>query len=250
MTDNQPDMPDEIYIYAHPRDNSAGRHGIWHSDKPGAIVADERTKYIRADLSRPEPSDAARKEAWNVDDHDFKPSPEAITSALQAFKDGHAITCVHTAHLTKAASLYLAALSAPSPMTVPRKVLEEYQKHCSYLHDCYRNMRSPTFEAVEFFKQVVLTAPDQSDALPCVSCGNPSDTSTPDDAEMCWKCFGEFNAAAFDEQREVIKALVEALEDARSLLKELSPQGQVLKTVNKAIALAEKAGGANMKGGK
>lgn len=34
-------------------------------------------------------------------------------------------------------------------------------------------------------------------SLPCVSCGKPPNTSTPDDADMCWECFGGFNATEY-----------------------------------------------------
>lgn len=88
-----------------------------------------------------------------------------------------------------------------------------------------------------------ITTPDQSDAMPCVSCGKPSDTSTPDDAEMCWKCFGEFNAAEYDEQYELIDKLVEALKEAEKCC--AGRRGKYgLGKVRGALALAEKARGA------
>jgi uncharacterized CHY-type Zn-finger protein len=49
--------------------------------------------------------------------------------------------------------------------------------------------------------------------LKCVSCENPADTATPDDADMCYKCFGEFNAACYDELKEDVKSLKNALHD-------------------------------------
>jgi uncharacterized CHY-type Zn-finger protein len=47
--------------------------------------------------------------------------------------------------------------------------------------------------------------------IACVSCGKNSDTSTPDDADMCHKCFGEFNANAYDELQSQLNVTIEAL---------------------------------------
>lgn len=58
-----------------------------------------------------------------------------------------------------------------------------------------------------------MTNTPQEEGMPCVSCGAPSNTSTPDDAEMCWKCFGEFNASAYDELKAENAALREAVRD-------------------------------------
>lgn len=51
------------------------------------------------------------------------------------------------------------------------------------------------------------------DGMPCVCCGKPSHTSTPDDAEMCHKCFGEFNATEHDNLKKYCDAVFEVLED-------------------------------------
>lgn len=50
---------------------------------------------------------------------------------------------------------------------------------------------------------------DRPDALPCVSCGKPSDTATPDDADMCWQCFAQFNAAEYDQIRARFTSLLQ-----------------------------------------
>lgn len=41
--------------------------------------------------------------------------------------------------------------------------------------------------------------PLEEDTLPCVSCEKPSTRATPDGADMCHECFGDFNAHAYDE---------------------------------------------------
>lgn len=55
------------------------------------------------------------------------------------------------------------------------------------------------------------------DGLPCVCCGKPSHTATPDDADMCWKCFGEFNATEYDNLKKDCDALVKALDKIRDI---------------------------------
>lgn len=42
----------------------------------------------------------------------------------------------------------------------------------------------------------------------CVCCQKPADTSTPDDANMCYKCFGEFNANVCDQMEERFRDLL------------------------------------------
>ena len=55
-----------------------------------------------------------------------------------------------------------------------------------------------------------LPAQEEEDGwLPCVSCGNPSNTCTPDDADMCWRCYGGFNAACYDELRDAAQAVID-----------------------------------------
>lgn len=51
------------------------------------------------------------------------------------------------------------------------------------------------------------------DGLPCVSCGKPSQVATPDDADMCHQCFGQFNATEYDNLKAQVDGLVEALDD-------------------------------------
>lgn len=47
------------------------------------------------------------------------------------------------------------------------------------------------------------------DSLPCVSCGKPADTATPDDADMCWPCFGQFNATEYGNLRKRFEELIQ-----------------------------------------
>lgn len=55
------------------------------------------------------------------------------------------------------------------------------------------------------------------DGMPCVSCGKPSHRQTPDDADMCNECFGDFNAIEYD----LIKSEKQKLEER---IKELSDE--------------------------
>lgn len=48
----------------------------------------------------------------------------------------------------------------------------------------------------------------KNDGLPCVSCGKPSDTCTTDDADMCWPCYGSFQATAFDNLKKKFVTLI------------------------------------------
>lgn len=50
--------------------------------------------------------------------------------------------------------------------------------------------------------------PDE-DSLPCVCCGKPAETSTPDDADMCHECFGRHNAAEYDNLRKRFEELIQ-----------------------------------------
>lgn len=60
--------------------------------------------------------------------------------------------------------------------------------------------------------------PDRkTDGCKCVSCSNPSDRETPDGADMCHECFGDFNATEYDNQKEVIRDLAGALRDIQSV---------------------------------
>lgn len=47
------------------------------------------------------------------------------------------------------------------------------------------------------------------EGMPCVSCGKPSHRQTPDDADMCHECFGDFNAIEYD----LIKSEKQKLEE-------------------------------------
>lgn len=62
----------------------------------------------------------------------------------------------------------------------------------------------------------------ESDGMPCVGCGKPSDTATPDDADMCYKCFGEFNACEYDSLKKENKAKLEAAEKMAAALEKIA----------------------------
>lgn len=66
-------------------------------------------------------------------------------------------------------------------------------------------------ENVRSFIEAATATKDSKDKIPCVCCGEPSDRSTPDDAEMCHECFGDFNATEVDGLKAEIKSLVSAL---------------------------------------
>lgn len=51
--------------------------------------------------------------------------------------------------------------------------------------------------------------PTPDDALPCVCCQKPSETATPDGADMCNACFGEFNATEYDNLRKRFVELIQ-----------------------------------------
>jgi hypothetical protein len=55
------------------------------------------------------------------------------------------------------------------------------------------------------------------DGMPCVSCGKPSQRHTPDDADMCHECFGDFNAAEYDNLKKQADALASALKTAEAI---------------------------------
>jgi hypothetical protein len=86
------------------------------TENPAQAIHD-LTGYIRhriattPDTSVPQPG----REAFDVNDMTVKPSPEAITSALEAFKAGRPVNCIQTAHLAKAAQLYLATQPEAQP---------------------------------------------------------------------------------------------------------------------------------------
>jgi hypothetical protein len=68
------------------------------------------------------------------------------------------------------------------------------------------------------------------DSVPCVSCQKPSDTSTDDDASMCWQCHSEFMSAGWGNmmhgrEEDVIVPKVlsnEIITDAYALISDLT----------------------------
>jgi len=67
-----------------------------------------------------------------------------------------------------------------------------------------------TLEQFNILRAVI--ADKMDDVIPCVSCGKPSQRATPDDADMCHECFGDFNATEYDNLKKNVDALMDALE--------------------------------------
>lgn len=77
----------------------------------------------------------------------------------------------------------------------------------SLLGNVYQSEAEICNEALQAYE-----AEKQSGVIPCVCCGKQSDTATPDDADMCFECFGSFNATNYDNLKKSTDALVKALE--------------------------------------
>lgn len=92
------------------------------------------------------------------------------------------------------------------------------EKNYEAVRECIKNAPVPNVIYTDPGSINCLCCPDipscrnvVADGMPCVSCGQPSDTATPDDADMCWKCFGEFNATEFDSLIKKTRAFVSSI---------------------------------------
>jgi len=61
-------------------------------------------------------------------------------------------------------------------------------------------------DTVDRAKEIIGAQPP---SLPCVCCGKPAQTATPDDAEMCHECFGQFNATEYGNLRKRFEELIQ-----------------------------------------
>lgn len=158
MTDTkQQDMPDDIWLIT----SEMGRYHVVNN-----LYGAGSVKYIRADLSRPAPSDAARKEA--LEDVSQALGILRPASDTQGAIPGGGIRCtIHPTRLKTAIAGVenaIAYLSAPSPMTVPDKVRAVLNDWEAWAQSASQDERNPDLlHALKDFREAILdqqAAPD------------------------------------------------------------------------------------------